>query len=157
MAFTWEVVNRGRLPRVYRGQAVSAYMKSIRLGRSADAMYWFSVLHKANVGSGYIGRRLLASSAEDGLEIDVMIDCERAMTADLEGQLWAVHRSAIATKWFEFEVGRRYSRARIEAGRATAAPEGTFEEARGSGDVGAAYRSLAAPEVRRRPRVSLRP
>src|SRR5207245_5671026 len=111
MPFTWDVVNSGRLPRIFRSWSVSSLMKSIRLGRSGDAMYWFSVLHRANVGAGYLGRRLLSSSAEDNLDTDVQLEAERAMTTDLEGQLWAVYRSALGTKWYECEDGRAYTRA----------------------------------------------
>ncbi len=150
MPFTWDVVNRGRLPRVYRSWSVSAYMKSVRLGRAEDACYWWSILHKANVGDGYLGRRLLASSAEDNLDVSVMLACEAAMTADLEGQLHAVYRSAIGTKWFEREDGRAYTRARIEAGGATSPPTITFEQALAELDVGAVYRHLSTTKTGRR-------
>src|SRR5438445_1381947 len=125
-------------------------MKSVRLGRSSDAMYFFSILKIANVGDGYLGRRLLASALEDNLDVEVQREAERAMTADLEDQLWATYCSASGTKWYATPDGQAYTRARIAAGRATTTPTITFEQALAELDVDAAYRILATTKVGRR-------
>ena len=88
-----DLTRRRRVPRFYRGQFVSAYMKSVRLRR--PAMYWLGVLWLGNAEPDYLRRRAFCSAAEDNLDVWMMEHTETLPLAKRSGLVWAGPRERL--------------------------------------------------------------
>ena len=110
---TDRVVEVGRL----RGRLVSAFMKSVRLGRDDDSVYWLLALLRGGQDRSYLGRRCFGSACEDSLSIPAMemgADlAQRPTPADLPYLLSAI-ASSRGGKWY-WPCGEQYTLARCAA------------------------------------------
>ena len=94
-----------------RGQIVSAFMKNLRLGREADAMYWFTALFRSGVDRGYLSRRCFGSAAEDSLSLQALeMGCDLARRPERHSE-WPLYQSIVASarglKWYS-PIGAGY-------------------------------------------------
>ncbi len=109
----WEAKLEAVLTR--RGEVVSALMKSIRLQREADAVYWMKALLDSGVDRGYLGRRCFGSACEDSLSLVAMemgsgLVLRPSRRNDLP-YFESVLASCRAVKWYT-PVGSEYTLAR---------------------------------------------
>lgn len=121
----WEdLKSRRRMIRAYRSWSVSAYMKSIRLRRPEDALYWLGVMFMGRAGLDYLRRRVFSSAGEDNCDVWVMEHCERLLldkAEDLRTFAYATYLACLGTKWYELSDAIAYTEVRA---RAAEAPHG---------------------------------
>jgi hypothetical protein len=94
-----------------RGIVVSALMKSIRLRRDQDAVFWMMALLRAGVDRGYLGRRCFGSACEDNLSLGpIELGSELARRPSRSSE-WPYFRSVLAScrglKWYQL-IGTEY-------------------------------------------------
>lgn len=102
-------------------EALSAFIKSIRLRRPEDAVTWFLFLWRIPQYKGRAQRRVLIASTEDNLSVGVM----RRVSAwynsiervKFESAATEVARICATRNWWEQEDGRTYIRSWLEAER----------------------------------------
>lgn len=143
-------------------EALSAFIKSIRLRRTEDAVTWLLYLWRIPQYRGRAQRRLFIASAEDNLSVGVMRrvsgwynSIERVKFESSVGELVRV---CATPNWWEQPDGRAYIRAWVQAERGAATLEGTSESAlyekvqsdAGFGDVLGALAAFAALYARMR-------
>ncbi len=101
-----------------RRQVVSALMKSIRLQREADTLYWMKALLDSGVDRGYLGRRCFGSACEDSLSLTAMeLGSELARRPSRRNDLpyfESVLASCRGLKWY-WPVGVEYTLCRCVA------------------------------------------
>jgi len=121
--WNWEdLKTRRRMIRVYRNWSVSALMKSIRLRRVEDALYWLGVMFTARAGLPYLRRRVFSSSGEDNCDIWVMEHSERLLLDQaerLDTFAYATYLACLGTKWYELPDAIEYTEVRARAAEAT--------------------------------------
>lgn len=143
-------------------EALSAFIKSIRLRRTEDAAMWFLYLWRIPQFRGRAQRRLFIASAEDNLSVGVMRkvsawynSIERVRFESAVGELV---RICATRNWWEQEDGRAYIRAWLSAERNTPKLELVsennlylaVESAAKVGDVQAALEAFTALYARSR-------
>lgn len=115
-----------------RGEIISAWIKSMRLGNVADAMYWLHAARANGESIPYMGRRLAIFAAEDGWDpqaitvgnsIGLWTQQGRDGGNDWNPVIWGTTYMCGITKFWETKEGRAYEKARTDAKKLEVAGE----------------------------------
>lgn len=143
-------------------EALSAFIKSIRLRRTEDSVMWFLHLWRIPQFRARAQRRLFIASAEDNLSVGVMRKVSAWYNSiervKFESAVCELVRICATRNWWEQEDGRAYIRAWLSAERTAPRLELlseadlylAVESAAKTGDVRAALEAFAALYARQR-------
>ncbi len=137
-------------------EALSAFIKSIRLRRTEDAVTWFLYLWRIPQFRGRAQRRLFIASAEDNLSVGVMRKVSAWYNSiervRFESAVRELVRICATRNWWEQEDGRTYIRAWLSAEKSAPRLELVsesnlylaIESAAKAGDIQAALEAFSA-------------